>query len=79
MNICDGVEILGQVGKNINKPGKYHSFLPVLEAEKWWKLFPKMYSVDRLAEKLKALEKIVQELRPSDKAAGATDSKDSSK
>lgn len=79
IKICDGVEILGQVGKNINKPGKYHSFLPVLEAEKWWKLFPKMYSVDRLAEKLKALEKIVQELRPSEKVDDATDSKDSSK
>ena len=37
ISICDGVHILGQVGSNIKKPGKYQSFLPVQEASTWFR------------------------------------------
>ncbi len=52
ITICDGVHILGQVGSNIKKPGKYQSFLPVQEASTWFRTQARMYQIEKIYRRL---------------------------
>lgn len=62
ISICDGVHILGQVGSNIKKPGKYQSFLPVQEASTWFRTQARMYQIEKIYKRLVRVEAKVAEL-----------------
>ncbi len=66
LKVCDGVQVLGQVGSDIDKPGKYHSFLPVMEASKWWRTLVRLYQIGDIYNRLVALEKKIGSLLPND-------------
>ncbi len=61
IRLCDGVQVLGQVGRDIKKPGKYSSFLPVLEHEDWLKLITKLYRIGKMNDRLTKVETLLSE------------------
>lgn len=62
ISVCDGVQILGQVGSNIKKPGKYESYLPVQDASTWARTQVRMYQIEKIYKRLVGVEKKLAEI-----------------
>ncbi len=56
IKICDGVQILGQVGRDITKPGKYTSYLPVVEHSEWTKILLRLLRINKMNDRLSKIE-----------------------
>ena len=59
IKICDGVQVLGQVAKSINKPGRYTSYLPVMDNLEWIKVLRGLLKTPKMIERLGKLEELV--------------------
>ena len=62
ISVCDGAHILGQVGSNIKKPGKYESYLPVTDAATWARTQVRMHQIEKIYKRLVAAEKKLAEI-----------------
>jgi UDP-3-O-[3-hydroxymyristoyl] glucosamine N-acyltransferase len=60
ISICDNVQVTGfsMVTKNITEPGVYSSGMPAVPTREWQKNTVKLRAIDKLYDRVKALEKL---------------------
>jgi UDP-3-O-[3-hydroxymyristoyl] glucosamine N-acyltransferase len=56
IKVCDGSQILGQVGKDITTPGKYTAYLPVLKDSEWTKILARILRLSKMNDRLCKVE-----------------------
>ncbi len=66
LKVCDGTQILGQVHGDITTPGKYMSFLPVVDGKTWMRTLGHINRLTTINKRLSDVEKIVNSTEKKD-------------
>ncbi len=61
LKVCDGVQVLGQVGSDIKESGKYFSYWPVQDARSWLHFLGRVNKIEELTQRLKNVESVLAE------------------